>query len=159
HRRAGCAGRVSHLRRDDGELSRGRPAGAGPRPGAPLRPEHHRRLHGLGDDDPGAARAGEGRARPARRQAMSARRVHRGAALAAALLALLPAAAHAQKKTLTVALNQDPDILDPTLARTYVGRIVFAHLCEKLYEIDEQLRIHPQLAADLPAIGDGGRTV
>ena len=67
--------------------------------------------------------------------------------------------AHAQKKTLVVALFQDPDILDPTLARTYVGRIVFSHICEKLYEIDEGLRISPQLAAALPAIADGGRTV
>src|SRR6059036_3555559 len=67
--------------------------------------------------------------------------------------------AHAQKKMLVVALNQDPDILDPTLARTYVGRIVFSQICEKLYEIDETLKIHPQLAADLPAITDGGRTV
>ncbi len=73
---------------------------------------------------------------------------------------LLPAgAAHAQKKTLVVALNQDPDLLDPTLARTYVGRIVFSHICEKLYEIDEGLRISPQLAAALPAMSDGGKTV
>jgi peptide/nickel transport system substrate-binding protein len=71
----------------------------------------------------------------------------------------VPPPAEAQKKTLVVALNQDPDILDPTLARTYVGRIVFAQMCEKLYEIDEQLGIHPQLAADRPQITDGGRTV
>ena len=77
-----------------------------------------------------------------------------------ALTALtLTDAAHAQKKTLVVALNQDPDILDPTLARTYVGRIVFSQMCEKLYEIDEGLRIHPQLAASMPAISDGGRTI
>jgi len=77
-----------------------------------------------------------------------------------ALAALtLTDAAHAQKKTLVVALNQDPDILDPTLARTYVGRIVFSQMCEKLYEIDEGLRIHPQLAASMPAISDGGRTI
>src|SRR5439155_20283263 len=68
-------------------------------------------------------------------------------------------AAQAHKKTLVVALNQDPDILDPTLARTYVGRIVFSHICEKLYEIDEGRRISPQLAAALPAITDGGKTV
>ena len=79
-------------------------------------------------------------------------------ALAAALLALAPAA-HAQKKTLVVALNQDPDILDPTLARTYVGRIIFQHMCEKLYDIDEGLNIHPQLAAAMPAVSDGGKTV
>jgi peptide/nickel transport system substrate-binding protein len=67
--------------------------------------------------------------------------------------------AQAQKKALVVALNQDPDILDPTLARTYVGRIIFSQMCEKLYEIDENLRIFPQLAADLPAVTDGGKTV
>jgi peptide/nickel transport system substrate-binding protein len=80
-------------------------------------------------------------------------------ALGALLAAALPGAAHAQKKTLTVALNQDPDVLDPTLARTYVGRIVFAQICEKLYEIDEQLRILPQLAAAMPAVSDAGKTV
>src|SRR5467141_1617961 len=72
--------------------------------------------------------------------------------VALVLLALHAGAAHAQKKTLVVALNQDPDLLDPTLARTYVGRIVFSHICEKLYEIDEGLRISPQLAAALPVI-------
>ena len=77
------------------------------------------------------------------------------------LMALTLAAepAQAQKKTLVVALNQDPDILDPTLSRTYVGRIIFSQMCEKLYEIDENLRIHPQLAADMPAVSYGGRTV
>jgi peptide/nickel transport system substrate-binding protein len=79
--------------------------------------------------------------------------------LGALLLVLVPAAADAQKKQLVVALNQDPDILDPTLSRTYVGRIIFAQMCEKLYEIDESLNIFPQLAAALPAVSDGGRTV
>src|SRR3989442_10369724 len=80
--------------------------------------------------------------------------------VAGALVGLsLADVAHAQKKTLVVALFQDPDILDPTLARTYVGRIVFSQICEKLYEIDESLRISPQLAADMPVLSDGGRTV
>jgi peptide/nickel transport system substrate-binding protein len=79
---------------------------------------------------------------------------------AVALMAvLMPAGvAHAQKKALVVALNQDPDILDPTLSRTYVGRIIYAHMCEKLYDIDENLKIFPQLAADMPAFTDGGKT-
>src|SRR6266571_3858974 len=76
-----------------------------------------------------------------------------------ALLAMHAGAAQAQKKTLVVALNQDPDILDPTLSRTYVGRIIYSQMCEKLYEIDEQLRIFPQLASELPAFTDGGKTV
>jgi len=80
-------------------------------------------------------------------------------AVVALALAFGPSAADAQKKQIVVGLNQDPDILDPTLARTYVGRIVFSHICEKLYEIDEKLQIHPQLAAEMPQYADGGRTV
>ena len=62
----------------------------------------------------------------------------------ALLLALLPLAASAQ--TLRVGLAEDPDVLDPTLARSFVGRIVFAGLCDKLFDIDEKLQIVPQLA-------------
>jgi peptide/nickel transport system substrate-binding protein len=36
--------------------------------------------------------------------------------------------------------------MDPTTATTYVGRIVFAGLCDKLFDIDEKLNIVPQLA-------------
>ncbi|MBI3456592.1 MAG: ABC transporter substrate-binding protein [Candidatus Rokubacteria bacterium] len=78
--------------------------------------------------------------------------------IVAVLLVVVPPA-HAQKKTLVVALNQDPDILDPTLSQTYVGRIIYANMCEKLYEIDENLNIFPQLAAEMPRFTDGGKTV
>ena len=74
-------------------------------------------------------------------------------------LMLVAEPALAQKKSLVVALNQDPDILDPSLARTYVGRIIFSQMCEKLYDIDENLKIFPQLAADLPTVSDGGKTI
>ena len=62
------------------------------------------------------------------------------------LATLLAASAHTQAQTLRIALREDPDILDPTLAGSYVGRIVFAGLCDKLFDIDEKLRIVPQLA-------------
>ena len=77
------------------------------------------------------------------------------------ILALVAGAGYAgtAKTTLVVAFNQDPDILDPSLSRTYVGRIIYEHMCEKLYEIDENLKIFPQLAADLPSFADGGKTV
>jgi len=52
--------------------------------------------------------------------------------------------------TLTIALDADPDVLDPSLARTFVGRMVFAHMCEKLYDLNAKLQIVPQLAAALP---------
>src|SRR5437764_10814211 len=49
-------------------------------------------------------------------------------------------------QTLRIGLAEDPDVLDPTRARTFVGRIVFAALCDKLVDIDENLKIVPQLA-------------
>jgi peptide/nickel transport system substrate-binding protein len=57
----------------------------------------------------------------------------------------LTGAAHAQGN-FRVGLAEDPDVLDPTLARTFVGRIVFAALCDKLIDIDEKLGMVPQLA-------------
>jgi peptide/nickel transport system substrate-binding protein len=52
----------------------------------------------------------------------------------------------AAQATLRIGLAEDPDVLDPTLSRTYVGRIVFASLCDKLFDIDEKVNIVPQLA-------------
>ena len=49
-------------------------------------------------------------------------------------------------QTLRIGLAEDPDVLDPTLARTFVGRIVFAAVCDKLFDLDEKLNIVPQLA-------------
>src|SRR6185503_11295451 len=48
---------------------------------------------------------------------------------------------------------------DPTLARSLVGRHVFEAICEKLYDVDAQARIVPQLAAALPKVSGDGRTV
>ena len=59
---------------------------------------------------------------------------------------LIAGAAMAQ--TLRIGLAEDPDILDPTLARTYVGRIVFAALCDKLVDIGTELEVVPQLATE-----------
>ncbi|HLX79533.1 MAG TPA: ABC transporter substrate-binding protein [Burkholderiales bacterium] len=61
-----------------------------------------------------------------------------------ALIAGIAISANAQ--TLRVGLAEDPDILDPTLARTFVGRIVFSALCDKLFDLDEKLNIVPMLA-------------
>lgn len=72
----------------------------------------------------------------------------------AALLFSLNAAARAQT-TLRIGLAEDPDVLDPTLARTYVGRIVFAALCDKLFDIDDKLNIVPQLALSDETSADG----
>jgi len=75
-------------------------------------------------------------------------------AAAAALLVLSGGMASAQSE-LRIGLAEDPDILDPTLARTYVGRIVFASFCDKLFDIDEKLNIVPQLALGYEIAPDG----
>lgn len=61
--------------------------------------------------------------------------------------------------TLRVALSAEPDKLDPTLARTLVGRTVFNAICEKLYDVDSKLAIVPQLAAALPEFSADGLTI
>lgn len=63
-------------------------------------------------------------------------------AAAAIVLAATPVSA----KTLRFGLAQDPDMLDPTLASTYVGRIVFSAMCDKLVDISPNLEFVPQLA-------------
>ena len=75
-------------------------------------------------------------------------------AAAAALVALSCGTAAAQSH-LRIGLAEDPDILDPTLARTYVGRIVFASICDKLFDINEKLEIIPQLALSHETSEDG----
>ncbi|HEY8290696.1 MAG TPA: ABC transporter substrate-binding protein [Acetobacteraceae bacterium] len=83
------------------------------------------------------------------------RRVLLAAACAmAALRCSVPATAIAQAApasavptgTLHIGLREDPDLLDPTLGSSYVGRIVFAAMCDKLFDIGPNLQIVPQLA-------------
>src|SRR5436189_5627881 len=81
-------------------------------------------------------------------------KILRFAAVAAALLLSFEASVQAQT-TLRIGLAEDPDILDPTLARTYVGRIVFAAFCDKLFDIDDKLNIVPQLALSYSTSDDG----
>ncbi len=75
-------------------------------------------------------------------------------ALAAVVLGALSGAAVAET-VVRIGLAEDPDVLDPTLARTYVGRLVFASLCDKLFDIDEKQNIVPQLALGHETSADG----
>jgi peptide/nickel transport system substrate-binding protein len=61
--------------------------------------------------------------------------------------------------SLRIGLAEDPDVLDPTLARTYVGRIVFSSICDKLFDIDEKLNIVPQLALSQNTSEDGKEVI
>jgi len=75
------------------------------------------------------------------------------AVFAGAMLAASAGIASAET-TLKIGLAEDPDILDPTLARTFVGRIVFASLCDKLFDITPDLKIVGQLATGYKWVDD-----
>ncbi len=94
------------------------------------------------------------------------RRVPLAMLAAAAIFVIAATAADAGRRqaaknggTLTVGLAEDPDALDPTLARTFVGRMVFLAICEKLYDLNSKLQIVPQLAAGLPKVSANKLTV
>jgi peptide/nickel transport system substrate-binding protein len=73
-------------------------------------------------------------------------------AVAFATIATAPAAAQSH---LRIGLAEDPDNLDPTTAGSYVGRIVLAAMCDKLFDIDQNLNIIPQLALSHDTSEDG----
>jgi peptide/nickel transport system substrate-binding protein len=74
---------------------------------------------------------------------------------AAAAFALALAGTAGAQTTLRIGLAEDPDALDPSTARTYVGRIVFSSICDKLFDIDDKLNIVPQLALSHETSADG----
>src|SRR6516165_8678057 len=50
-------------------------------------------------------------------------------------------------QTLRIGLAEDPDMLDPTLSRTFVSYVVRTALCDKLFDIGLEQEIVPQLAS------------
>jgi peptide/nickel transport system substrate-binding protein len=66
--------------------------------------------------------------------------------------AALPASA---QTVLRIGLQEDPDMLDPHKARTFVGRIVFKGLCDKLFDANAQLQLVPRLATEWKFADDG----
>ena len=72
-----------------------------------------------------------------------------------ALILCLGAGSASAQSQLRIGIGDDPDVLDPTLSRTYTGRIVFASLCDKLFDLDEKLAIVPQLALSHETSEDG----
>ena len=65
------------------------------------------------------------------------------------------AAGAAQAQDLRIGLQDDADVLDPDQGRTFVGRIVFDSLCDKLVDITPDLEIVPQLATGWDWSDDG----
>jgi len=60
---------------------------------------------------------------------------------------------------LVMALSNEPDRLDPTTSSSLYTRYVMNTICEKLYDIDAEGELVPQLATALPTISEDGLTV
>jgi peptide/nickel transport system substrate-binding protein len=78
---------------------------------------------------------------------------------AVAAFAAQPSPAYAQaQNVLRIGLQEDPDVLDPHRARTFVGRIVFKGLCDKLLDATPDLQLVPRLATGW-SFSEDGRTL
>ncbi len=78
-------------------------------------------------------------------------------AVAVSLPALGGALAATAETDLRTGLGDDGDVLDPTLSRFYTTRILFASICDKLFDIDEKDNIVPQLALGSGTSADSRR--
>lgn len=54
--------------------------------------------------------------------------------------------AAADAQSLRIGMRDDPDILDPTFSRTYIGTVIMTAICDKLVDFDAQLGLVPGLA-------------
>jgi peptide/nickel transport system substrate-binding protein len=75
----------------------------------------------------------------------------------AATMALLTAGT-AVAADLRIGLQDDVDILDPTRSRTFVGKIIFASMCDTLVDVNANLEYVPRLATKW-AWSDGEKTL
>ena len=80
---------------------------------------------------------------------------HWRATIAALLFAAAFGAMPALATDLRIGLREDPDVLDPHEARTFVGRIVFNALCDKLVDTNEKLEFVPRIATSWKFSDDG----
>jgi len=60
---------------------------------------------------------------------------------------------------LVMGLSAEPDVLDPTTSSSLYTRYVMASICEKLYDIDADGELVPQLATALPSVSEDGLEV
>jgi len=80
---------------------------------------------------------------------------HRARSVVLAFAFSLMAGGAFAQTNLRIGLGDDPDALDPTLSRFYTTRIVFAAMCDKLFDIDDKANIVPQLAVSHETSEDG----
>ncbi|TMV86873.1 ABC transporter substrate-binding protein [Thioclava sp. BHET1] len=79
----------------------------------------------------------------------------RKAKFALVTLLAMTTAHWAHASDLRIGLQDDADVLDPDQSRTFVGRIVYASMCDKLVDITPELKIIPALATSWKWSDDG----
>src|SRR6476661_11141180 len=79
--------------------------------------------------------------------------------LAVLALTLAAAATASAQSVLRIGLNDDPDAIDPAISRAYTGRLVFAAVCDKLFDVTPELKIVPQLATSFEWAADNRSVV
>ncbi|WP_198372980.1 ABC transporter substrate-binding protein [Roseomonas rosulenta] len=73
----------------------------------------------------------------------------------AALLVLAALAAPAGAQTLRIGIGADPNVLDPAVSGSFVERVVFSALCDKLVDVGPDLAFRPELATQWAWAPDG----
>ncbi|QIA27373.1 ABC transporter substrate-binding protein [Thermaerobacter sp. PB12/4term] len=58
--------------------------------------------------------------------------------------------------TITIGINADPPNLDPAMSSALVDRYVQNSIFDKLYDLDENLQVVPELAESLPEVSEDG---
>lgn len=76
----------------------------------------------------------------------------------AAPLAFAPAPGRAVAQTLRIGIGADPAVLDPAQSGSFVERVVFTALCDRLLDVGPDLAFRPELATAW-AWEDEGRTL
>lgn len=78
--------------------------------------------------------------------------------IAAAILPLLAGLSHAPalaQSTLRIGIGADPNVLDPAQSGSFIERVVFSALCDKLVDIAPDLSFRPELATRWEWAPDG----
>jgi peptide/nickel transport system substrate-binding protein len=78
-----------------------------------------------------------------------------GKLLAAVLVLGWAGAAAAAGGTLKIGINEDPDALDPVSNRLATGRLPLTAICDKLFDVNTDLDLVPQLAESYQIAPDG----
>ena len=58
-------------------------------------------------------------------------------------MAILTASFGIHAQELRIGMRDDPDLLDPSLSRTYVGTLVMTAICDKLFDFDAKQNHRP----------------